>query len=133
MIMNNRNVLEVLEKALERVETGWTKGAPAHDDKGLSTGYNDTNACKWCLWGAICNGTYQVMCNDREEEAAFKIVSDVIHELFTKKDPDRSCQSHVIHFNDSPNRVVEQVKSVLGAAIADAQTGVYRERNKSHA
>ena len=112
-------VLKALGIALNRIDEGWTKGAPAKDAEGYVTGYNNDRACCWCLWGAIHHGLDRAKCSGQEGDIAFMVVSDVIDKSYNKRLGSCSPQSHIINFNEMPGRTSAQVASVLSYAIAD--------------
>lgn len=44
---------EILAKAADKLETGWTTGTSARSSEGVAVSYASPNACSWCSAGAI--------------------------------------------------------------------------------
>lgn len=57
--------LEVLRKAEELVDHGWTQGVYVRDPAGCAINYRSSSACKFCLDGALIKATYIVIGENR--------------------------------------------------------------------
>ena len=91
----------VIEKALELVRKGWCQRASARDASGNSVSPMDTEACCWCLDGALL-----VACDGMAE---YLTASRTVSEALGGKG--------YIGWNDTPGRTQDEVVSLLERLI----------------
>jgi hypothetical protein len=101
--------LEILQGARKLIATPetWTIGIGARDKYGEKTGFDEKNACRWCLWGALCR-------------AAGRMLSDDDASLFNALGFEFG--TDVFDWNDAPDRNHAEVLARLDEAIAKAST-----------
>jgi len=92
---------EILRKAADKLDQGWTQGVMARDARGERVNANDPAACAWCAMGSICAVAPEG--GDRAEAI------DAL-ELYLDED--------IIGFNDDKWTDAGQVKDAM-RAVAD--------------
>lgn len=83
----------------------WNKRALSVDCNGNTTSPQDINAVSWCLLGAMrkCYGYYLSIMKIEENNQYYFIYNKVIDYL----------GSSIVNWNDHPNRMFEEVKSLV--------------------
>lgn len=97
---------EVLGRAMELIEVGWTQGVPVR-------WVDDTESPSYCLYGALDDAGYQMrrLLKVGPGTKLSEVLDRVVRDYF----PDRCWASGptVIHFNDHPSTTKEDVLLVM--------------------
>lgn len=92
----------MLERAIARIERGWTQGASARDAAGERVYLaHDPKAVCWCLVGAI----------QAEERKQFR-ASDALYNVLFDKLPRKGFRN-LSEWNDEPGRTRDEVLALL--------------------
>lgn len=102
----NTELRDLLVRARERIEQGWTKGANARDSYGEEISSDSPAACQWCAQGAI-------MAEGVERCLELSAVCCLDHELSNVA----SEWSWVASWSDEPERTKADVLALYDRAI----------------
>lgn len=98
--------VEILKAARDLLAKGWTQGAYARDEIGLTVGENDKRACRFCSVGAIWAAASRL--NDGPSEAQ-SAVERIPRARF------------LIAWNDDSRRTQADVLALFDEAIANEE------------
>lgn len=102
---------DILLKAAEIVEQGWTQGEMARTAEDSKCGVSNPNACKFCMSGAIVRAVKEAQDgNYRRAIAAANLLVQ------------RKGYPSMPHFNDASARTQAEVAAALREAAHDHQT-----------
>ena len=97
------DIIENLEKvkSLLSDENKWTKGYMAADSQNNATEFDDDNACKWCLVGAVHRAVPDIM----ETHDIFRVLRNITG-------------VHAAKYNDRSSTEYTDIIGLLNEAIA---------------
>ena len=95
---------EILVKAKELIELGWTKDAPARKENGRFTYATDVEACAWCATGSLMAAENTISPN----QDCLRLLKDI-------------CDTDLVSFNDDPNTTHSNVIAAFDEAIKRCQ------------
>jgi hypothetical protein len=122
---------EVLRRAAQVIEGGWSSGAVARDGSGRPValfknsgdvrkgGINDA-AVSFSVYGAICKVVHEI----REPVDRLPLLWDVLYRLASASDTPAGGTNHVhpvIQFNEQPGRTKEEVLALLDLAAIECE------------
>ena len=96
--------IQVLERAAELVEQGWTQGVVARTPSGNECDFYSSQACAWCAIGALDRGCHEIGIS------AF-FVSHLKLQIATGE------RGTIADWNDAPGRTQADVVSAFRRAI----------------
>ncbi len=100
MTLTNSRMTQIIERAMEIIERGWTRGDLARDANGYPVAVASPAACTFCAVGAISRATREL--SDRYDPVVQYEVCTKVRELGL---PPREKGSQITSFNDRQKRV----------------------------
>lgn len=92
----------LLQKAISRIERGWTQHAMARDADGERVRLSDDpKACSWCLCGAIQGDDFKA------SNALYNLLFDRLPKGFR----------NLSEWNDEPGRTLDEVLALLRSVV----------------
>lgn len=121
MSLEDRKVKRAVCKALEKIKAtltkGWCKGAYARDTNGDLTNYTRSDACSWCIMGAVWLHTKPPFQEIKRLRLGYEISKTLEQEGVSIPAFHKGATNRLIYFNDikchSADEAIEIVEKTI--------------------
>lgn len=106
---------EYVDKVIDIIQKGWTKGTYARTVNGRNVATMDKDACQFCLEGALARAADGWEHVEEYSVAEYEI-REAVKRKFPGRGPHANCCSELPAFNDNDSTTVDDVVLVLTEA-----------------